>query len=140
MIVIYGCGQMGTHLALKLEKQGHEVMVIDPDRHNLENLGQEFKGDLIMGLGIDKDVLKKARITDAEAFIAVSRDINTNIMCALVAKRLFKVKRVIARIEDPTLVELFSRFQIETISPTTDAAVRIENIVVGKKEDACTSS
>ncbi|MBM3266409.1 MAG: TrkA family potassium uptake protein [Candidatus Sericytochromatia bacterium] len=130
MIVIYGCGQMGTHLALRLERQGHEVTVIDPDRLNLENLGQEFKGELIMGLGIDKDVLKKARITESEAFIAVSRDINTNIMCSLVAKRLFKVPRVIARIEDPQLVELFRKFQIETISPTTDAANRIEELIL----------
>ncbi len=137
MIVIYGCGQMGTHLAMRLEKQGHEVTVIDPDRLNLENLGQEFKGELIMGLGIDKDVLKKARITESEAFIAVSRDINTNIMCALVAKRLFKVPRVIARIEEPQLVELFRKFQIETISPTADAAHRIEGMIldnVAKKE------
>jgi trk system potassium uptake protein TrkA len=137
MIVIYGCGQMGTHLALTLENQGHEITVIDPDRLNLENLGQEFKGELIMGLGIDKDVLKKARITEAEAFIAVSRDINTNIMCSLVAKRLFKVPRVIARIEEAQLVELFRKFQIETISPTAEATVRIEKMITGangKKE------
>lgn len=132
MIVIYGCGQMGSHLALRFEKQGQEVTVIDPDRHNLENLGQNFKGELIMGLGIDKDVLKKARIQDAEAFVAVARDINTNIMCALVAKRLFKVPRVVARIEDPTLVEIFRKFQIETISPTAEAAVSVENMILRK--------
>ncbi|MBI6546234.1 MAG: TrkA family potassium uptake protein [Cyanobacteria bacterium NC_groundwater_1444_Ag_S-0.65um_54_12] len=133
MIIIYGCGQMGQHLARKLGKQELNVTVIDPERLNLESLGPEFKGEMIMGLGIDKDVLKKAHISEAEVFLAVARDINTNIMCALVAKRLFHVPRVIARIEDPTLVELFCKFQIETISPTTAAAGQIERMILGQK-------
>jgi trk system potassium uptake protein TrkA len=133
MIVIYGCGQMGIHLARKLEQEGQSVTVIDPDRSNLENLGPEFHGQMVMGLGIDKDVLKKAKIQEASAFIAVARDINTNIMCSLVAKRLFQVPRVIARIEDPILKEIFSKFEIEAISPTAEAAKRIESMVLAKR-------
>ena len=132
MIVIFGCGQMGSHLALKLEKEGQEVTVIDPDRHNLENLGQEFKGQMIMGLGIDRDILTKARVNQASVFIAVARDVNTNIMAALVAKTQLHVPRVIARIEDPWLVDLYQRHGIETISPTAEAADKIEDMILAR--------
>lgn len=130
MVVIFGCGQMGSHLALKLEREGQAVAVIDPDRHNLESLGQEFKGQMVMGLGIDRDVLTKARVPEASVFIAVARDVNTNIMAALVAKTQLKVPRVIARIEDPQLVDLYRRYGIETVSPTADAAHRIEDMIL----------
>ncbi|MBU6427541.1 MAG: NAD-binding protein [Cyanobacteria bacterium REEB65] len=130
MIVIFGCGQMGTHLARKLDGEGQEVTVIDPDRHNLEGLGEEFKGQMVMGLGIDRDVLTKARVHEASVFIAVARDVNTNIMAALVAKTQLNVPRVVARIEDPKLVDLYRRYGIETISPTADAAAKIEDMVL----------
>ncbi len=132
MIVIFGVGQMGSHLALQLEGEGQEVAVIDPDRHNLENLGQEFKGLMVMGLGIDRDVLTRARVREASCFVAVARDPNTNIMSALVAKTQLKVPRVIARIEDPVLVDLYQRFGIEPISPTADAAREIGDMILSK--------
>lgn len=130
MIVVYGCGQMGTQLALQLQDEGQEVTVVDPDRTNLENLAKEFQGRIVVGLGIDKDVLRRADIERAEAFVAVSRDINTNVMASQVAKLIFHVPRVVARVENLDLVKLYGNFGIEIISPTAQAAKTVKNMLV----------
>lgn len=132
MIVIYGCGQMGTQLALQLQDADVEVTVVDPDRGNLEVLSKDFHGRIVVGLGIDKDVLRRADIERAEAFAAVSRDINTNVMAAQVAKLIFNVPRVVARVENPDMIALYSRFGIEIISPTVQAAKSVKEMLLAK--------
>jgi trk system potassium uptake protein TrkA len=129
MIVLFGCGQMGTQLAIDLEARGEQVIMIDPDRFKLEELSKSFKGQLVMGLGIDREVLKRGCIEKTKVFIAVSRDINTNIMAAQVAKNIFKVPRVIARIENAELVDLYISMGIEAVSPTAQAAKHIETLI-----------
>lgn len=129
MIIVFGCGQMGSQLAKDLEAQGETVTVIDPDRGPLEELAKHFTGRLVMGLGIDTEVLRRASIEQAKCFIAVSRDINTNIMAAQVAKLIFKVPRVVARVENEDLVKLYRGMGIEAVSPTAQAAKHIEDLI-----------
>lgn len=129
MVVVFGIGQMGRQLAIDLAARGEVVTAIDPERAPLEDLSKTFNGRLVMGLGIDCEVLRRGDIEKADCFIAASRDINTNIMAALVAKRIFNVPRVIARIESPELVELYRSLGIDAVSPTAHAAKFIENLV-----------
>ena len=133
MIIVFGCGQMGSRLCKDLDEQGETVTVIDPERAPLEDLAKHFSGRLVMGLGIDTEVLKRANIEQADSFIAVSRDINTNIMASLVAKLIFKVPRVVTRIEDEELVKLYSSMGLEALSPTSQAAQHIEDLIREKK-------
>jgi trk system potassium uptake protein TrkA len=130
MVVIFGCGQMGKQLALNLDRQNREVTVIDPDLNSLNDLSSHhFRGLSVVGLGIDREVLNRAHVNEAEVFLAVSRDINTNIMSAQVAKLFFQVPRVIARIEDPEQIRFYQSLGIETISPTMQAVKHIENLI-----------
>jgi len=57
---------------------------------------------MVLGTGIDEDVMRRAGIEKADAFVAVSNgDDNTNAMAAEIAKLVFKVPRVVARLYDP---------------------------------------
>lgn len=130
MVVIFGCGQMGKQLALNLDRQNQEVTVIDPDVSALNDLAaHHFRGMSVVGLGIDRDVLKRAKVDEADVFLAVSRDINTNIMSAQVAKLFCKVPRVVARIEDREQIQFYQSLGIETVSPTMQAVKHIENLI-----------
>lgn len=121
-IVIVGCGRLGSYLANKLSRSGHSIVVIDnnPATHDL--LSSEFSGFWIDGDATEFAVLKNAKIDKADALIATTREDNLNIMVAQVAKKMFGVPRVVARVFDPAREEIYREFGIETISPTAIAS------------------
>ena len=125
-IVVIGCGKVGSSLARELVEAGNEVVIIESDRNLLSN-ADDIDCIKINGVPIDKDVLKSAGIETADAVCSVTQDDNLNIMTSQVAKEIFKVDRVIARIFNPGSRELFEEFGLDTIcstSLTVDAIIR----------------
>jgi trk system potassium uptake protein len=118
-VIILGCGRVGSTLALMLDSEGHEVSMIDIDPAAFRRLGEGFGGRALTGAGISADVLKDAGIENASAFLAVTNGDNTNIMAAQIAKVLFRVPRVMARIYDPLRAEVYREVGIETLCITT---------------------
>ncbi len=118
-VVILGCGRVGSTLALMLSSEGHEVSIIDREPSSFRRLGEDFQGRAISGIGINADVLRDAGIESASAFLAVTNGDNTNIMAAQIAKVLFKVPRVMARIYDPLRAEVYREVDVETLCITT---------------------
>lgn len=116
--VILGCGRVGAQLAGSLLAEGHEVAVIDKDAGAFRRLGPSFTGSTVTGVGFDRDVLVRAGIETADGFASVTNGDNSNIVSALVARRVFKVPRVITRIYDPLRAGIYKKFGIPTISST----------------------
>lgn len=117
--LIMGCGRVGGGLAGILDSEGHSVTILDTDTYSFRRLPQDFKGNALVGNGLDQEVLKKAGIEEADAFVATTQGDNRNIMAAQIAKHIFNVPKVISRIYDPLRQELYSTLGLETISPTT---------------------
>jgi trk system potassium uptake protein TrkA len=115
-VVIMGCGRVGSSLAIELEAAGHTVSIIDQAREAFRRLGPDFKGDTITGVGFDRDILREAGIERADAFAAVSNGDNSNILAARVAREMFGVKNVVARIYDPGRAEIYQRVGIPTVA------------------------
>src|SRR4051812_6274065 len=97
-VVIMGCGRVGARLAVLMERDGHDVSIIDSNPSAFNRLPPTFHGETVLGTGIDVDVLKAAGIEEADAFAAVTNGDNTNIMACEVAKEIFAVPKVLARI------------------------------------------
>lgn len=133
-IVILGCGRVGARLALLMEEDGHEVSIIDSDPASLERLPSNFMGRTTLGTGIDVDVLKAAGIESADAFAAVTNFDNTNIMACQVAKEIFGVKKVLARIYDPGRENLYHHLGLETVCPTTLISTTARDILVAPED------
>ncbi len=121
-ILIVGCGRVGSALAKLLAADGHDVIVVDENPNAFKRLGQKFKGHVVIGTGIDYDVLKNAGAATADGFVAVTDGDNRNIMAALIAQRMFKIKRIVARIYDPPRGQMYRELGIDTICPTTVGA------------------
>ena len=115
-IVIMGCGRVGSALAYTLEQQGHTVAVIDQDPTAFRRLGSGFGGRRVTGVGFDQDTLREAGIEEAGAFAAVSSGDNSNIIAARVAREMFDVENVAARIYDPRRAEVYQRLGIPTVA------------------------
>lgn len=125
-ILVVGCGKVGSRLASSLAQDGHDVSVVDRLEESFEMLNDDFNGYTTAGVPIDQDVLRKAGIENCEALAAVSRDDNVNIMVSQLAREIFHVPNVLARIYDPSREDVFSHFGLHTVCPTnlTVEAVR----------------
>ena len=128
--LIVGCGRVGSTLAKLLDADNNEVIVVDENPSAFKRLGQKFKGHVVVGTGIDYDVLKRAGAQTADGFIAVTNGDNRNVMAALIAQRMFKIKKVVARIYDPTRGMMYRDLGIETVCPTTVGAKMIRDMLL----------
>jgi trk system potassium uptake protein TrkA len=118
-IIIIGCGRFGAHLALLLSKnKKNSIVIIDKKESAFERLGSEYSGFLIQADAVEIDTLRNAKIQKADVVVATTNYDNTNIMVAQMAKRLFNVPTVVARLNDPVKEKIYAELEIETISPT----------------------
>ncbi len=131
-ILIIGCGKVGATLAHALAGDGHDIVIVDSDREAFKALKPGFNGITVTGVPIDQDILKQAGIETADAFAAVTPDDNINIMACQVAKEIFKVPRVIARIYNPEREHVFHEFGLDTICPTNLTVDVIRSKVLGE--------
>ena len=120
--VIMGCGRVGAAVAVRLDEEGHDVAVIDVDAMQFRRLPSEFRGHKLTGSGFDHRVLEAAGIADADAFLALSHGDNRNVLAAQIARHLYVVQTVIARLYDPFRAELFQRLGLRTFNPTNIGA------------------
>jgi len=128
-IIIMGCGRVGSQVSQLLVRQGHAVTVIDHDENALARLGPDFKGNVVRGLGFDRNVLQRAGVETAEGFVSASASDNANIVAARIARNIFRVPRVVARLYDPVRAEIYQRLGLTTISSTAWGAERIVEVV-----------
>lgn len=118
-IIVLGCGRVGSTFARLMYRDGHNVTVIDLQSESFRRLGTRFRGNRIVGNGIDEDVLRRAGIVTAQVFVAATQGDNRNIMAAQIARVVFNVPTVIARIYDPVRADRYRQMGIVTICPTT---------------------
>lgn len=135
MILIIGCGRLGGSLATRLAAAGQEVTILDHDRRNFDiNLPRGFRGRTVEGMEIDNDVLKRAGIEHASALAAVARDESTNMMAADVGRKIFGVPRIVVRIDEPRMAELYRKAGFDVISPIVEGTLALER-ALSRSED-----
>ncbi|MCX7926222.1 MAG: TrkA family potassium uptake protein [Fimbriimonadales bacterium] len=115
-IVIMGCGRTGSTLALLMSCAGHQVTVIEKSQDALLRLGKRHKCDVVVGDGLDEDTLRRAEVDKADAFIACTNGDNTNLMVVQMARELFGVKRIAAKVNDPVRAEAYREYGIFTVT------------------------
>lgn len=131
-----GCGRVGSRLASELDREGHEVVLVDRVQSAFNRaaargvLGAEFRGNLLIGDGTESDMLRKAGIENADSFIAVTEGDNRNIMAAQIAKHIYNVPRVVCRIYDPIRGEAYRKLGVDVFCPTVEGATRIRQMLM----------
>ncbi len=134
-IIVMGCGRVGEQVSRLMVGEGHSVVVIDKSAQALERLGADFKGRKVVGIGFDRDVLVEAGIEQADAFAATSASDNANVLAARIARMVFHVPRVVARLYDPVRAEIYQRLGLQTISSTGLGAERIREMLTHAELD-----
>lgn len=133
-VVIMGCGRVGSTLATLMDQAGHRVTVIDSNSDAFQRLRSDFKGEKIVGNGVDEEILRRAGIETADAFAAVTNGDNRNIMASQIAKEIFNIKKVVCRIYDPIRDSTYREMGMETICPTLVGAEMLFNSLTTSKK------
>lgn len=98
--IIAGCGKVGFTLAEQLNREGHDITLIDVNRTALEKASSSYDVIGIVGNGISYSVQSEAGIEDADLFIAVTDSDEINLLSCLIAKKAGNCK-TIARVRNP---------------------------------------
>jgi len=105
-----------------LDRSGHSVSVLDQISDAFQRLSPDFGGETYVGNGVDEDILIRAGIKEADAFVAVTNGDNRNIMASQIAKEIFHVNKVMCRIYDPIREQTYRELGMVTMCPTTIGA------------------
>ncbi len=127
--IIIGCSRLGADLANTLSDKGGNVLIIDKDKDAFRKLSPSFGGLTMAGDGTDLDVLQEARMDKAGVVVVVTNNDNVNVMIAQVAREMFRVEQVIARLYDPERECIYQEFGIDTICPAVLSEKEIDKIL-----------
>ncbi len=127
--IIIGCGRLGANLANTLSDSNEDVLIIDKNKEAFRKLSPAFGGLTLNGDATDLDVLQEAQISNATAVIAVTNNDNANILVAQIAREMFHIERVIARLYDPEREYVYREFGIDTICPAVLSVKEIDKIL-----------
>jgi trk system potassium uptake protein TrkA len=121
-IIVIGYGRVGSQFVSKVDRQAHQVVVIDKERSALEGDAPPEGVRAVYGNAIDEDLLRDAGAESADILLALTRDENTNLMLAQMARVIFNIPRVVAIVYDPDRESYFHEAGIETLAITAAGA------------------
>lgn len=97
-IIVGGCSAVGSHLAFMLSMEGYDVTVIDEEPSRFERMPESFNGNFLEGVVFEEETLLEAGIEQATKFAVLTKFDNKNLMAAEVARQVFNVPKVVARL------------------------------------------
>jgi len=124
-IVIVGAGNIGFFLAKKLLADRYEVCFIEQDRNRAGFIAQAISVPILQGDGTDPNILKDSRLDRADTLVALTSHDEANIISCQIAKEVFKVKRTVAKVNDPKNLKTFTNLGVDIPIDSTSILSRI---------------
>ncbi|MBK5111970.1 MAG: TrkA family potassium uptake protein [Thermoleophilia bacterium] len=124
-VIVAGAGKVGVNLTRELLEQGHEVTLIEQNRHRYMVIEQELEHNIQFGDASELWVLERCGIERADMVIAVTGDDEDNILICQVAKEKYGVDRIIARVNNPRNRPHFDLLGIKPVVSATDLILRL---------------
>lgn len=118
-VIVGGCSMVGAHLAYILSMEGHNVTIIDEDAALFKRVPPGYAGEFTEGVVYDEETLIAAGIERADAFVSVTKKDNKNLMAAEVARLVFGVPHVMARLFNPDKEPTYQALQMPFVCGTT---------------------
>jgi len=128
-IQIVGAGRVGLDLARRLQERGLPVVLLEKDPllfRESQRLG--IKG--LLGDGTDPDFLAMTGIYPEDVLILTAREDSVNLQIARLARDLFDVERIIARISDGTFAQQYKEMEIRAVDFSRQGTLAMENLIL----------
>ena len=138
-VVIVGCGRVGSAIAKRMIRQGHEVSVLDENQeahalleHDLDQTWEDAGGRFTVGTALEVEALTEAGMDRADVAVCSTNGDNTNIVVAQLARKRFQVPKVVVRVLDPYRAEWYQQQGLHTVCPTQVAIDMLTEAVIGE--------
>ncbi len=127
---ILGGSRIGVHVAQSMEQLNFATKLIEKDEEHCYRLAEKLDKTVVLNAeGKDVQTLLDEGLEDADVFIAVTENDETNILTCLLAKK-YQVRRTLALVSQPELLGLASDLGIDAcVSPRLAAASAILKFV-----------
>ena len=134
--VLGGGGKVGEACARALLRAGHEVVIIELLRERVDQLARLLNGRFLTVEGncCDAGALRDAGIENADTFIALTGQDDSNLAACEVSKTLFGVPRVIARVNSPKNERIFGSLGIDCVSSTMVVSREVEKLALSSEQ------
>ncbi|MCU0315483.1 MAG: TrkA family potassium uptake protein [Fimbriimonadaceae bacterium] len=119
-LILVGGGNVGIQLAKRLIAKGHEVLLLEKDGRTAGKLANLIGDEnVMMGDGCELYTQKHAGFNRADVVVAVTGEDEDNFVTCQLAKEVWNVQRVVARVNDPSHEPTFRAAGIDdTVSST----------------------
>lgn len=119
-MILVGGGNVGFYLAKRLIAGDHEVLLIERDPRQAQKLAAQLGEENVMvGDGCEMQTQRDAGFGRADVVVSVTGEDEDNLVVCQMAKAVWNVDRVLARVNDPSHESVFQQIGIdETVSAT----------------------
>ena len=134
-IAVLGGGQVGSSLAKILTDDGNDITLIDTNLSVIEDLQEDNDIKTIHGNASSPSILEQAEVNDCDILIATTASDEVNLVSCHLAKKMFNVPTVIARLRNSEFQVSTSGFDLDLfsidsiISPSQLVTDFIKNII-----------
>lgn len=136
LFIVAGGSRLGANIASTMSKHKKDVTLIDLDPRAFRKLNPDYSGYTVAGDASNISVLEQAGIDRAYVVIAATDDDNTNIMISQMARVVFDVPNVIARLYSPDIERIGSENGVLIVYPYKLSVGIIEQML---RERGCLS-
>ncbi len=134
-IAVLGGGQVGSSLAKILTDDGNDITLIDTNLSVIEDLQEDNDIKTIHGNASSPSILEQAEVNDCDILIATTASDEVNLVSCHLAKKMYNVPTVIARLRNSEFQVSTSGFDLDLfsidsiISPSQLVTDFIKNII-----------
>ena len=122
--IIVGGGKVGYYLAKTLLERYYDVSVIERDKLTCQYFANTLDVTVVHGDGSTSRALKRADADKCDSIIAVTGEDEVNLIVCQMAKRVFGVKKTIAKVNNPKNVETVKSLGADIAISGTDNIIK----------------
>lgn len=123
-IIIVGGGKVGFYLAKTMRSQGHEAVLVERDKERCRMCADLLDVRVCSGDGTSQRVLREAGAEDADVVAAVTGRDESNLVCCQTAKKIFGVKKTVAKVNNPNNTAALRSLGVDTVVSATDFIIQ----------------
>lgn len=123
-IIIVGGGKVGFYLAKTMRSQGHEAVLVEQDKEQCRMCADLLDVRVCSGDGTSQGVLREAGAEDADVVAAVTGRDESNLVCCQTAKKIFGVKKTVAKVNNPNNTAALRSLGVDTVVSATDFIIQ----------------
>ena len=123
-IIIVGGGKVGFYLAKTLRSQGHDAVIIEQNKEQCKTCANLLDVTVCVGDGTSQNTLRAAGADNADVVVAVMGKDESNLVCCQTAKKIFGVKKTVAKVNNPNNVRAMRALGVDTAVSATDYIIQ----------------